>query len=211
MALESSFKNMVLSLTLVCVVCSALLGLVYGFTEAPIAAAAVAKTNNAISAVVPPFDNVPSRDMFNVGLAEGDSLCVYPAMKDGKPVGYAVESNTSKGFSGTVKVMVGFDAEGTIVGTSVLSHSETPGLGAKMTEPSFSGQFVGKNPATFKLSVKKDGGDIDAITAATISSRAYADALSRAYKAFCIVTSNNSAGDNDAVSGATTSNTESHE
>lgn len=190
MALESSFKNMVLSLTLVCLVCSALLGLVYGATKAPIEAAAVAKTNSAISAVVPAFDNTPSRETFKIGLSAGDSLSVYPATSGGIPVGYAIESNTNKGFSGTVKVMVGFDAEGNICGTSVLAHGETPGLGAKMTEPAFSGQFVGKNPASFKLMVKKDGGDIDAITAATISSRAFADALTRAYAAFQSITNN---------------------
>lgn len=188
MATESSFKNMVLRLSEVCLVCSALLGLVYGVTKAPIEAAAVAKTNAAISAVVPAFDNTPSEEVFKVGIADGDSLSVFPATSGGVPVGYAVESNTNKGFSGTVKVMVGFDAEGNICGTSVISHSETPGLGAKMTEPSFYGQFKGKNPASFKLAVKKDGGDIDAITAATISSRAYADALSRAYTVFQSIT-----------------------
>lgn len=215
MALESTFKNMVISLTLVCLVCSALLGLVYGATKAPIDAAAVAKTNAAISAVVPAFDNVPSQEVYKVGLTEGDSLSVYPATSAGVPVGYAIESNTNKGFSGTVKVMVGFDAEGNICGTSVLAHGETPGLGAKMTEPAFSDQFKGKNPATFRLQVKKDGGDIDAITAATISSRAYADALSRAYAAFSIITNQNS-GDADSASGvsdsaAVTSNSESNE
>jgi len=191
MAMESSFKNMVLSLTLVCMVCSALLGLVYGVTKAPIEAAAVAKTNAAISAVVPQFDNTPSDELFTVSLSGGEVLTVYPATKGGTPVGYAVETFTTKGFSGMVKVMVGFDTEGTICGTSVLSHSETPGLGAKMTEPSFYGQFVGKNPSSFSLEVKKDGGDIDAITAATISSRAYADALRRAYDAYLKINSQN--------------------
>jgi len=191
MAIESSFKNMVLSLTLVCLVCSVLLGLVYEVTKAPIGAAAVTKTNAAISAVVPQFDNVPSEDVFTVALSEDEVLTVYPATRGGEPVGYAVESFTASGFSGTVKVMVGFDTEGTICGTSVLSHSETPGLGAKMTEPSFYGQFVGKNPSSFRLEVKKDGGDIDAITAATISSRAFADALRRAYDAYLKINAQN--------------------
>ena len=109
---------------------------------------------------------------------------MYPAKKDGKTVGYAVESFTSKGFSGRINVMVGFDMDGNIVGTSVISHSETPGLGAKMTDPAFSSQFVGKNPASYRLAVTKDGGDVDAITASTITSRAYCDAVDRAYRVF---------------------------
>ena len=112
--------------------------------------------------------------------------------KDGKTVGYAVESFTSKGFSGTINIMVGFDMEGNIVGTSVISHSETPGLGAKMTEPAFYSQFIGKNPASFKLGVRKDGGDVDAITASTITSRAYCDAVDRAYRVFQTIMDNTS-------------------
>ena len=87
--------------------------------------------------------------------------------------------------------MVGFNTNGDIVSISVLSHSETPGLGAKMTEPSFVSQFEGKNPASFKLAVKKDGGDIDAITASTITSRAYADAVQKACNAFNLIVANN--------------------
>ena len=82
--------------------------------------------------------------------------------------------------------MVGLDAEGKVLGTAVLKHSETPGLGAKITdtESHFIQQFVGMNPAANPLKVKKDGGDVDAITAATISSRAFCDAVNRAVAAF---------------------------
>ena len=111
-------------------------------------------------------------------------------------MGYAVESFTSKGFSGTINIMVGFDMDGNIVGTSVISHAETPGLGAKMTEPAFYSQFVGKNPSSFRpsfrLSVAKDGGDVDAITASTITSRAYCDAVDRAWRVFQKIMDNNS-------------------
>jgi electron transport complex protein RnfG len=69
------------------------------------------------------------------------------------------------------------------VDISVLQHKETPGLGTKMTEEKFLVQFRGKNPGSFPLKVKKDGGQVDAITAATISSRAFCDALQRAYDA----------------------------
>ncbi|MBO4231732.1 MAG: RnfABCDGE type electron transport complex subunit G, partial [Bacteroidales bacterium] len=90
------------------------------------------------------------------------------------------------GFGGAFTLMVGFDSEGKILGTEVLSASETPGLGDKINadKSDFSKQFAGKNPAEFQLKVKKDGGDVDAITAATISSRAYCDAVDRAYQSF---------------------------
>ena len=91
-----------------------------------------------------------------------------------------------KGFSGKIELMVGFLDDGTIENTAVLMHKETPGLGDKMDQKKsdFSLQFIGKNPVDFKLKVKKDGGDVDAITAATISSRAFCDAVQRAYDVF---------------------------
>lgn len=180
---ESTLRSMALCLFLVCLVCSALLGGVYVLTLDKINQEVVKKTNNAISLVTPEFDNEPSAEKLTVDL-DGDAVTVYPAKKDGKTVGYAVESFTSKGFSGRINVMVGFDMDGNIVGTSVISHSETPGLGAKMTDPAFSSQFVGKNPASYRLAVTKDGGDVDAITASTITSRAYCDAVDRAYRVF---------------------------
>ena len=174
---------MALCLFLVCMVCSAVLGVVYAVTKAPIDAAQLAKINNAIAEVVPSFDNIPSQEVFNVEV-DGKTSKVYPAKVGEEVVGYAVQTSTSKGFGGTVILMVGFKPDGTICNTKVISHSETPGLGAKMVLPDFSDQFKSKNPADFRLSVKKDGGDVDAITASTISSRAYCDALENGYKVF---------------------------
>lgn len=180
---ESTLRSMAVCLLLVCLACSALLGGVYVLTLDKINQEVVKKTNNAISLVTPDFDNEPSSESMSVEL-DGESVTVYPAKKGGQTVGYAVESFTSKGFSGTIDIMVGFDMDGNITGTSVISHSETPGLGAKMTEPSFYSQFVGKNPASFRLAISKDGGDVDAITASTITSRAYCDAVDRAYRVY---------------------------
>jgi len=89
--------------------------------------------------------------------------------------------------------MAGFLADGTIHNVVVLNHKETPGLGTKMTEPKFSDQFNGKDPDDFDLRVKKDGGDVDAITAATVSSRAYCDALQRALTTLNTLNDTNSA------------------
>lgn len=178
---ESTFRNMVLSLTLIALGSSAGLGFVYELTKEPIATSVLTKKLSAIREVVPDFNNNPDDEMFRLPTGEGDSLEVYPARKDGELVGYAVNTYTNKGFSGYINLMTGFSPDGSIINISVLQQKETPGLGTKMAEPSFKDQFNKKNPATFPLKVKKDGGPVDAITAATISSRAFCDAVQRAF------------------------------
>lgn len=187
MAKVSSLKNMVLTLFSITFVASALLAGVYAITKEPIDAAQIAKTNNAISNVVLKFDNDPSADMF-IKEIDGKSFKVYPAKLAGTIVGYAIETFSTGGFGGRIVLMVGFNADGTINNTAVLSHTETPGLGDKMVEgkSNFSVQFKGKNPEDFKLIVKKDGGDVDAITASTISSRAFCDAVTKSYDVYLL-------------------------
>jgi Na+-translocating ferredoxin:NAD+ oxidoreductase subunit G len=114
----------------------------------------------------------------------GDSLIFFKGYENDKNIGVAVNTYTTLGYSGLIKMMVGFQADGTINNFEVLEHKETPGLGTKMTEPAFKEVFQGKNPATFTLKVEKDGGDVDAITAATITSRAVCDAIQRAYDTY---------------------------
>jgi Na+-translocating ferredoxin:NAD+ oxidoreductase subunit G len=178
---ESTFKNMVLSLTLISLGASACLGFVYQMTKEPIEISILNKKLEAIKQVVPAFDNNPNDEKFRLPSADGDSLDVYPAKMGNDTVGFAVLTYTKKGFSGNINMMAGFKTDGTIVNITVLDHKETPGLGTKMTEPQFKDQFMDKNPGEFKLKVKKDGGPVDAITAATISSRAFCDAVDRAY------------------------------
>ena len=176
---------MVLTLLIISFVASLALGYVYQFTKGPIEMAKVAKINDAIKAVVPACDNNPSAEVYKVAL-DKDSLNIYPAKKDGVLVGAAVETFTEKGFGGHISLIVGFLPDGTINDIAVISHHETPGLGDKMEKQksNFSLQFMGKNPKDFKLLVKKDGGNVDAITASTVSSRAFCDAVTRAYNAF---------------------------
>jgi electron transport complex protein RnfG len=178
---ESTFRNMVLSLTLISLGASACLGLVYQMTKAPIELSILNKKLAAIKQVVPDFNNNPNDEMYRLPTGEGDSLDIYPAKKDSVIVGYAVNTYTKKGFSGNISLMAGFKPDGTIVNITVLEHKETPGLGTKMTESQFKDQFNDRNPSQFNLKVKKDGGPVDAITAATISSRAFCDAVQRAY------------------------------
>ena len=185
MAKESTMKNMVLTLFVISLVASVSLGYVYEFTKGPIEVAKVAKVNDAIKAVVPKCDNNPSAEKYTI-VSGSDTLNVYPAKLGGKLVGAAVETYTEKGYGGHIDLMVGFLPDGTINDIAVVSHHETPGLGDKMdkSKSDFSLQFMGKNPKDFKLMVKKDGGDVDAITASTVSSRAFCDAVTRAYNAF---------------------------
>ena len=181
MAAKSTFGNMVLALGIICLVCSALLGTVYAVTKAPIEASQLQKVNAAIAAVTPAFDNVPSEDVRSV---EGGEI--YTATNGGETVGYAVKVSTG-GFGGPLTVMVGFTPDGTVYNTSVVSHAETPGLGAKIVDEAIAPreQVKGKNPAESNLTVRKDGGEIDAITASTITSRAFLKAVDQAYKVFC--------------------------
>jgi len=179
---ESNFKNMTATLLVISLVASAALGVVYQSTKEPIATAQQAKINNAIKAVLPEFDNDPGSEAYTIN-AEGDILTFFPATKGGQPVGTAVKTFSNNGFGGKIELMVGFLPDGSINKITVIAHKETPGLGDKIDpkKSNFSLQFEGKNPETFKLRVKKDGGDVDAITASTISSRAYCDAVTRAY------------------------------
>jgi electron transport complex protein RnfG len=185
MARSSSFSNMVIVLVLVSLVSSAILGGVYALTKDAIDAVGIAKLNAGIAEVVPAFNNNPYGEAI-VKEIDGRPITLYPARKDGQLTGVAVETSTTKGFSGLIVLMAGFLPDGTINTISVISHAETPGLGDKIekSKGTFSLQFEGKNPEDFKLLVKKDGGDVDAITASTISSRAFCDAMERAYRAF---------------------------
>jgi electron transport complex protein RnfG len=182
---ESTLFNMVSSLVIVTLVASTALGYVYELTKGPIAAAMLAKKINAIDEVVVEYDNHPVDEMYKIQV-EGtkDSLEVYPAKKDGKLVASAIRTFSPKGYGGDVWLMVGLLPDGSFQKISVLEHHETPGLGTKMADPPFKDQFVGKNPSTFKLKVKKDGGDVDALSGATISSRAFSQATQLAYDTY---------------------------
>src|SRR5574344_1610514 len=181
MAAESNLKNMVLCLFVVCLVCSAILAVVYAGTKAPIEKTNAANTAKAISLVVPEFDSTP---VLASAQYDGKDYPYYTVSKGGQVIGYAIQSTTI-GFGGPLTLMVGITMDGKIYNTSVLQHSETPGLGAKCTsDQKFINQFKGFDPASKQLAVSKDGGDVDAITASTITSRAYTLAIKNAVEDF---------------------------
>lgn len=180
---------MFLSLSIICLTVAVLLAQVNKMTAKPIAEAKALKLQNAIKEVVPEFDNDPVAEAYTMPDEQGDSLLVYPAKKGEQVVGFAIKSFSNNGFSGNIQIMVGFDMASKIVNYSVLQHAETPGLGSKMTEwfkdTSKPGQSViGRDLSQGALSVSKDGGNVDAITASTISSRAFLEAVNRAYTVY---------------------------
>lgn len=185
---ESSLLTLMLSLTIITLVAASALAAVYSMTKGPIEQSKLAKKNNAIQLVLPDFDASKGK-IEQIKFAfegEKDSLTVFLAIMDNAIYGAAVETFTNKAFSGRFDIMVGFDKEGAILGTEVLKHNETPGLGDKIdkSKHDFPLQFVGRKLDGTPLKVKKDGGDVDAITAATISARAFCDAVDRAFVAF---------------------------
>ena len=213
MAVQSSFKNMTICLLAICLVCSALLAGVYALTAEPIAKAAAAKNEAAIKEVLP--DSAVTVEEERTVEMEGVTYTYNLAYDEpGNTVGCAINVS-ALGFGGPISIKVGFDVNGVICNTKVLSQSETPGLGAKCTEEAFSGQFRGFDPAQKTLAVKKDGGDVDAITASTITSRAYTAALGTAVKVFATIAgtpmpldtctgASHSAGATDSATGAST-------
>lgn len=199
MARESNFKNMVITLLAVTFIASAALGLVNEMTEKAIEKANKDIQNNAIAAILPDFAYL-GESYKALPEGEADSLEFFPAFSaDSQWVATAVKSYTKSGFSGLFTIMVGFDQAGVITGFKILQHQETPGLGSKM-EPWFSDEtkptqsIIGKDPGSENFTVKKDGGAFDAITAATISSRAFLEAVRRAYNTW--------KGSADGISGA---------
>lgn len=185
---ESTFTNMAVTLFLVTGIAAAALGFVYDLTKGPIAVAKLKAQNEAIKIVLPEFDTIGESYKL-LGADGGDSLEFFPAYKNDELTGTAVKTYTKKGFNGFISIMAGIDSSGNFSGYQVLEHKETPGLGTKMdswfNNPDKPNQLViGKNPVDFNFKVSKDGGDIDAITASTITSRAFLEALVRAYNTY---------------------------
>lgn len=184
--LESTLPNMVIVLTGVTLVAASLLGVMQQLTKEPIAQIEKQTLADGIKKVI-------------LGGAEGDLTVsktdtiatekevyiVYTANVGGKEAGKAVKT-TVTGFSPNLTVLTGFDNQGNILGYEILTTAETPGLGAKAGQWFQKGQkgdIIGKNPGQCNMTVSKDGGEIDAITASTITSRAFLKAVNLEYNA----------------------------
>lgn len=205
--LESNFINMALSLLLIAAVAAALLAWVFGVTKAPIEKINAETLSNGIKSVIVGDSDV---NLLVEDPVEKDGYTFYRAFdaSNDQLLGTAVRSVDHNGFGGDIVVLVGFDPDGTILGYEVLEHSETPGLGAQAGEwfkqsaaastgeqsaagkaffgrsvPAGNHNIIGMNPGTAVMTVSKDGGDVDAITASTITSRAFLRAIQGAYDA----------------------------
>ncbi len=187
--LNSSLKNMVMSLAIISFGASAILGGVYVLTKKPIEDAAELKKTNAIKEVLPENNNMKIGEAVEITLdSYSEKFVVYPAFENDKLIAVAVETFDNNGYGGQIKSMVGFDAEGNIVNYAILAMSETPGLGEKVTswfKTERNKQDIrGKKPSEESFKVSKDGGEIDAITASTITSRAFLSSVKTAYNVF---------------------------
>ena len=186
--LESSLTNMVLVLTGVAVIMGGILAFVNHLTEGPINEQKAKALADGIKSVMGVSELTVSKTDTVRQTVSGKELTyvIYQAQDaQKKDIGAAVESTTG-GFGGDLKVLVGFDPEGKILGYTLLEHAETPGLGAKADkwfQKGEKGDIIGKSPVE-PLTVSKDGGKVDAITASTITSRAFLLAVNNAYNAY---------------------------
>jgi electron transport complex protein RnfG len=174
--------RLILVLTIIAAGAGLVLSLVEGVTREPIAEQRRLEMLKALKAVLPPMDNEPDQD--TVSLVTGtnrkgkeESRTFYRGRQGTELTGVAFKVVGTEGYSGNIEIMVGVKPDGTVNGIEILSQAETPGLGARITEPQFKDQFQGKSLQNADWRVKKDGGDFDQITGATISPRAVVKAI----------------------------------
>ena len=187
--LESSLTNMVFVLVLVSFITGGLLAYVNHVTQAPIKSQADKTLSDGIKVVMGNKElNVVSNDTIKKAFEGKTATFVIHNVSNnrGTKIGAAVES-TAQGFGGDLNILVGFDSHGDVLGYTILRSSETPGLGQKASfwfQKGGKGNIIGMNPVKNNMTVSKDGGDVDAITASTITSRAFLKAVNQAYQAY---------------------------
>lgn len=179
---ESTFLSMTITLFAITVIAGVSLGFINDITKGPKAQAKLERKINALKNVLPEFNNNPVEkvQLIKSELAK-DSVEIYRGLLNDNETGIAVVGSSERGFSGLIKIMVGFNPDGSINNISVLEQKETPGLGTKIKDDKFLQQFREKDPSSFDLKVKKDQGDVDALTGATITTRAFGEAVQMAY------------------------------
>ena len=182
---SNSLWAMIFSLVGVSVFSGLILGFVYEQTLAPIQSAQSRIELNAITDIIgSDYDNNPFTDKTYIYDDNGNKLEFYPARKGGQIKAFAIKTFSNQAFGGRLELIVGFGINGKILGYKIVSSQETPGLGTKVNDAEFAAQFKGLIPSFNSFNVRQDGGEIDAITSATISSRAVIDAIRRAYNAY---------------------------
>ena len=140
----------------------------------------------SMKAVLSDYDNDPIKERIKLAVGEDEEgnpveVVVFPAKKDGKTEAIAY-SASAKGYHDLIEVMIGVDPDGTLTGISIMTHTETPGLGARIVEPEFTDQFAGLDLDTTKLAA--DGGKVDTLSGATFSTVGVIAAVSAALEQF---------------------------
>ena len=182
MTQKANLFNMIATLGIICGLSALSLGYVYNVTKKPIQRTKDNRELEAVSKVIPSrFNNNPFIEKVALRSNNGaEDIYLYPARLDSEITGFAIKSYTDKGFSGRMELIIGFFLDGTVNTYMVTDHKETPGLGTKVLEDKFVKQFYGMHPKNPSFKVRQSGGEIDAVTAATISSKAVIDAIKKA-------------------------------
>lgn len=176
----SGMASLVIVLAVICLVMATLLGVVNSVTEAPIAANNEKTVQDSLLVVMPAdsYDEVAySEESITIDGASGTTVLTVIGVYQAGDEGYVVEVSSPNGFGGALDMMTGIDNDGAVTGIAIIDHSETSGLGSKSTDPNWQAQFKGQ---TDTVAVAKDGGDIEAITGSTITSRAVCDGVNAA-------------------------------
>lgn len=163
-------------LTLVSIISAWALSSTYNITKPIIDLKRYQKKIEALTVVLPPFDNQPAKEIVKLATEKGEVIEFYVGRKNGQPNGIAFRKNTV-GYGGNIGLMIGVTPQGKIYGIKIMEQNETPGLGAKISQANFLRQFINKDLASSRWEVKKMGGDFDQVTAATVSSRAITKGL----------------------------------
>lgn len=174
------FKDVVI-LVIIAVLAGVALSSVYLGTKERIAEVKRQELKEALKKVMPFLKENYEELKFNY---KGEDITIYKVLEEGKLLGAALKLNTSEGFGGNISFLLGVNADKKVTGLYILEHKETPGLGTKAAEKKWWGQLLDKSLATFNFKVKKDGGDVDAITAATITSRAVSGGVEKGLKIY---------------------------
>jgi electron transport complex protein RnfG len=185
----AELRRLVIVLTLVTALAGLILSLVESATREPIAKQRREEMLRALKAVLPPVDNAPDTDVVQLVVGRDrkgreQQGTFYRGRRGGQLTGVAFQVTAPDGYSGSIDIMVGIDPRGMVTGVAILKHAETPGLGDKIARPGFTGLFIGKGLDNADWRVRKDGGNFDQLTGATISPRAVVGAIRRGLEFF---------------------------
>ena len=176
---QNTAAAMIGVLTAIAIISGTALGFTDLLTRDRIEANRIERRMAAVRAVLPEFANEPAAEEWSH--PDLPAHLAFPGRNEqGDITGIAIQTRVSSGYGGNLTVVTGLTPDSVVTAVFVLQHAETPGLGARITEQAFRDQFAGINLSEQTPAVQQDGGSIDAVTAATLSSRAVAEAVDRA-------------------------------